>query len=110
MQNRALRRIEYCKNQANRLENNELKNKYKMEELSLRRKRSLLRIMYDQSKEEDNIDVISHDINVRSRGKIKLKNKFSRLMKLHSSPYYHDCVLWSNLPEEIQKSEREIFP
>ena len=107
LQDRALRRIEYCVNPVDRLEYGALRSKYNIEELEVRRKRSLLRIMYDQSKDENNIVVVTHDINLRSNSKVKLKNKFSLLTKLHASPYYRGCDLWSRLPEDIQN--RNIF-
>ena len=37
--------------------------------------------------------------------KIKMKNIFSGPTKLHLSPYYRGCTLWSQLPEDIQKAE-----
>ena len=105
LQDRALRRIEYCIDPAERVEYTVLREKYKIEPLDVRRKRSLLGIMFKQSKEIDNLEVISHDINLRSRGRIKLKNKFSGLSKLHASPYYRGCALWTKLPENVQKAE-----
>ena len=110
LEDRALRRIEFCHRPENRLDYNELRMAYKIESLCVRRKRSLLRIMYDKSKNDENVEVILHDINLRSRGKVKMKTQFSGLTKLHSSPYYRGCQLWGNLPKEIQKAEnRNVF-
>ena len=105
LQNCALRRIEYCNNPADRLEYGDLRTKYNIEKLDVRRKRSLLRIMYNHSTKDENVDIITHNINLRSRNKVKLKNKFSSLTKLHVSPYYRGCVLWDQLPENIQTAE-----
>ena len=58
----------------------------------------------DTTQDLNNIEVISHDINLRNRGKMKMKTKFSGLTKKHSSPYYSGCYLWCQLPEIIQKA------
>ena len=108
-ENRALRRIEYCMKPEHRLDYAELRQKYKIEHLCVRRKRSLLRIMYDKSKDVKNIEVVSHDKNLRSRGKIKIRTKFSGLTKLHVSPYYRGSYLWSQLSADIQQSENRII-
>ena len=57
--------IEYCIRSENRLKYNELRQRYKIEDLNVRGKYGFLRIMYDLSKELDNLQVISHDINLR---------------------------------------------
>ena len=54
---------QYCINPVERLEYDELRTKYKIESLEVRRKGSLLQIMYNQSKDSDNLEIISHDIN-----------------------------------------------
>ena len=110
LEKRALRRIEYCLTSENRLSYDELRIKYRIERLNVRRKRSLLRIMYDKSKDLKNIEDMSHGINLRSRKKVKLKTAFSGLTKIHVSPYYRGCCLWNQLPVDIQKAEnRYVF-
>ena len=63
--------------------------------------------MYNSSKDKKSMDIISHDINYGSRGKMKMKTKLSVLTKLHTSSYYRGCMLWNQdqLPEDVQKSE-----
>ena len=39
-----------------------LEKKYKIEGLDVRSKRSLLRIMYDKSRDNENIELLNHDI------------------------------------------------
>ena len=73
LENRALRRIEYVERPELRSEYDVLRKKYKTESLRVRRKRNLLHNMYDKSKDNDNIEVILHDLNLRSRGKVKMK-------------------------------------
>ena len=67
-----MRRIEFCGNPVNRLEYDVLRNKYEIQHLDVRRKRDLLQIMYKQSKIDNNVGIISHYINLRSRDKVKL--------------------------------------
>ena len=90
LEKRALRRIEYCLTSENRLSYDELRIKYRIERLNVRRKHSLLRIMYDKSKDLKNIEDISHGINLRSRKKVKLKTAFSGLTKIHVTRALHN--------------------
>ena len=55
--------------------------------------------------------LITHDINLKSRGNInRLKNKFSMLIKRHASLYYPGCLLLGQLPDDVQKAEsRHVF-
>ena len=63
--------------------------------------------MYDESRDDTNVAFVTHDKNLRSRGKVKMKTKFLGPTKLHSSPYYRGCALWSQLPESEQKVENK---
>ena len=84
--------------------------KYKIEKLCVRRKRSLLRLMYIASKDSNNIKEVTHNMNLRSSDKIKLKEAFSDKTKLHKSPYFRGLKLWSSLPVDVQKAESiEVF-
>ena len=39
-----------------------------------------------------------------------MKSRFSNLTKLHVSPYYRGCVIWNQLPDNVQKAESvEMF-
>ena len=105
LQDKTLRRIEYCNNLLDRLEYDELRRQYNIEQLLVRRKRSLLRIMYNQSENGQHFEVVEHNIGLQSRCTVKMKNKFSDLSNIHESPYYRGCSLWSKLPEAIKKSE-----
>ena len=103
LQERALRRIEYCKKSENRKEYSVLENEYKIENLSIRRNRNLLRYMFLQSKNE--INMVNTKRIVRSDKKLNLKTKFSNLSKLHNSPFYRGVRLWNRLSCEMQKCE-----
>ena len=88
LQHKALRRIEYCRTPEEKETYEVLERKFKIEKLEIRRKRSLLRLMYISSKDSTNIKMITHNKNLRSTKKVKMKEDFSGLTKLHQSPYY----------------------
>ena len=50
-------------------------------------------IMFDKGKSSENVEIQTHNIALRNRNKVKLKNKFSGLTKLHNS------TLWESLTE-----------
>ena len=103
LQERALRRIEYCGASENRRSYIELEEKFNIENLCIRRNRNLLYQMYDQSKIEINVASELSDRILRSTKKVKMKYTFSNLTKLHNSPYYRGVKLWNSLPVHIQK-------
>ena len=103
LQERALRRIEYCNNPENRKTYVELEKQFDVENLYLRRERNLLNHMYGQSKCDINIVSERCDRILRSRKKVKMKYEFSSLTKLHNCPYYRGVKMWNSLPEHIQK-------
>ena len=102
LQERALRKIEYCSQPENRKTYSMLEMKYGIENLYKRRKRSLLMQMYGQSKEEINLVKNTCDRILRSDNKSNMKYNFSSLTKLHNSPYYRGVKLWNNLPANVQ--------
>ena len=66
LERKAIRRIEYCVNTTNRQEIDILRAKYKIEDLRLRRKRNLVKIMYSQSSDINNLKKVTTDKNLRS--------------------------------------------
>ena len=58
--------------------------------------------MYGQSKIDINMVQESCDRILRSTKKVKMKYNFSKLTKLHNSPYYRGVKLWNSLPVDIQ--------
>ena len=103
LQERALRRIEFCCQPGNRNEYKVLERKYGIGNLHNRRKHSLLMQMYGQSKEEINLVKNNCDRILRSDNKTGMKYNFSSLTKLHNSPYYRGVKLWNTLPAHIQR-------
>ena len=100
-----IRTIEYKWN-IDRRENIEiLKDKYNVETLLTRRKRSLLKIMYKQSLDVTNIDTYRPTCNLRSRNKVRLKAPFTRITKIQKSPFYIGVNLWNALPQDLQIEE-----
>ena len=59
LQKKAVRRIEYCLNPANRQNIETLMEKYNIESIRLRRKKNLAKIMYTQSSKIDNVKLIT---------------------------------------------------
>ena len=45
---------------------------------------------------------------MRSKAKVKLKNKFTSIIKVYNSPLYRGLRLWDQLPPELQKEENKI--
>ena len=101
LQERALRRIEYCSITENRRSYIELERQFNIENLGIRR--NLLYQMYDQSKMGINVTLELSDRILRSTKKVKMKYTFSNLTKLHNSPYYRGVKLWYSLPVHIEK-------
>ena len=103
LQKKAVRRIEYCINPEIRQDTDVLREKYKIENLKLRRKRNMVKIMYAQSSKAEYIEPLSCDKNLRSAEKIKLRNNFTNKTKVLNSPLYRGIRLWNSLPPDIQK-------
>ena len=74
----------------------------------MRRKRSLLRLMYIQSKQSVNINDSKVHMSLRSSNKVKLRVDFTRLTKIQRSPYYRGLNLWNSLPESVQKEKSRL--
>ena len=96
---RALRCIEYRLDVKNRLEI--IYHRYKLEPLETRRKRNLLKIMYNESRKETNIDVYYRVL--QSTSNAKLNHKSTRLSKIQKRSYYRGLELWEKqLPPNMQ--------
>ena len=66
--------------------------------------------MYIASKDSNNFREVTHNMNLRSSDKIKLKEEFSDKTKLHKSPYFRGLKLWGSLPVDVQRAESiEVF-
>ena len=83
---RVSRLVEFCPQKEYRLDIKQLKLRYGIKDLGIRRKRRLLNLMYDQSEQDYNIEKSSNDIELHSKDNIKLRIVFTRLMKLKKAP------------------------
>ena len=108
LQNKALRRIEYCPIKENRLSYELLQRKYNIEDLKLRRKRNLLKIIHANSAELENVDSESHQIELRSKNKINIKTDFTAKTRVYNSPLFRGARLWNLLPVDLQKEQNKF--
>ena len=76
-----------------------------IEKLEIRRNRSLLNLMYTESKIPSNIEESRDYMILRRTKKAKMKSDFTKLTKIQCSPYYRGLKLWNSLPENVQKEE-----
>ena len=107
LQEKALRLAEYRSN-VKKKEMSILKSDFNIEDLEIRRKRSLLRLMYIQSKVDGNLQSKGSYMNLRSSNKVKMKSNFTKLTKIQRSPYYRGLKLWDQLPENVQKEQSKL--
>ena len=108
IQDRIIRTIEYKYIMEERDDIDKLKTRYNIEKLYIRRKRNLLKIMFGQSLNTDNIDYYRPERILRSRHKIKLKVKFTRITKIQKSPFYRGISLWNTLPQSLQFEQNKV--
>ena len=78
---------------------------YNIENLRLRRKRNLVKMMYSQSMNVQNLKVNKVTTNLRSKNKVKLKNDFTSKTRVLSSPLYRGLRLWDSLPSDLHKEK-----
>ena len=69
----------------------------------MRRKRNLIKIMYKESKDTNNINYRRPQMELRSKSKVKLKQNFTSLTKVYMSPFYRGLRLWDLLSTDLQK-------
>ena len=101
---RCMRLIKF-KKKAEREENiTTLMRAYNIQNIRQRRKVQLLSFMYTESKMPYNLNHERPDRVLRSRNKVKFKEKFTRKTTVQNSPLYRGYVLWNKLTENIQKS------
>ena len=109
LQKKAIRRIEYCINVENRKDKNVLQDKYKIEDLALRRKRNLVKIIHAFSANTENLKTVPAVRELRSKAKVKMKNDFTSKTNVFNSPLYRGIRLWDSLPPNLQKEENKYM-
>ena len=87
-----------------------LQDEYNIEDLRLRRKRNLVKIIHTQKgKLELEAKDPSHR-KTRSSSKVKLNNRFTSITKVYNSPLYRGARLSDILPENMQKEQdKHVF-
>ena len=108
LQNKVLRRIEYCMIKENRLDYAALQKKYNIEDLRLRRDRNLIKIMHAKSPVLKSNDPENHCIELRSNKKVKIKMDYTAKTRVYNSPLFRGARLWNLLPTDLQK-EKDKF-
>ena len=108
LQRKAVRRIEYCTAKENRLDYMALQDKYNIEDLRLRRKRNLVKIIHSQRKTLKVMDPNDYTKKLRSVNKVKITNDFTSINRVFNSPLYRGARLWNTLPADLQ-SEKDKF-
>ena len=103
LQNKAIRRIEYCFDLKKRKDIGVLQDEYNIETLSIRRKRNLLKIIYKESKNMTNRNLRRPHMELRSTAKVKMKQNFTSITKVYMSPFYRGLRLWDELSTDLQK-------
>ena len=106
LKKKALRRIEYNMNPQDRKDYQILQDEYKIEDLRLRRKRNLVKIIHTR-REKLKLPEIDSLRKTRSSTKVKINNKFKNITKVYNSPLYRGARLWEMLPDDIQKEENK---
>ena len=108
LQEKAIRRIEYCVDRKRRKKVDVLQEEFNIEPLLLRRQRNLVKIIYKTSKNDVNVEHERPKMDLRSKPKVKLKSKFTGITKVHNSPLYRGMRLWDKLPAKLQNEENKI--
>ena len=80
---------------------------YKIEDLALRRKRNLVKIIHALSANSENLKTVSTVRELRSKTKVKMKNDFTSKTKVFNSPLYRGIRLMDSLPPDLQKEENK---
>ena len=101
LQKKALRRIEYCVNSELKLGYPALQDKYNIEDLQLRRKRNLVKIIHGQKDTLKTEKINDYVVKLRSKEKVKITNSFTSINRVFNR-------LWNMLPTDLQK-EKDKF-
>ena len=108
IQKKAICRIEYCVEPESRSDLKLLQVKYGIEDLKLRRKRNMAKIIKKGGKKSsiaENKCTNKTNITLRSANKVKLKNYFTSKTNVYNSPFYRGQRLWDALPVDLQKQD-----
>ena len=65
-------------------------------------------IIHKTSKKAANVDFMRPKMDLRSKPKVKIKSKFTKITKVYNSPLYRGLRLLDKLPVDLQKEENNI--
>ena len=100
---RAIRTIEYELVPDEKKELSVLYVRYNITSLYQRRVEHMLVFMYKLGKQNINkLQIQRPKIELRSKNKVKFKNKFTNITKVQNSPLYRGIFLWDQLPMDLQ--------
>ena len=102
---RAIRKIEFCQTQDQKMDFSKILKSFGLTTLYQRRAEHLLIFIFKYKGEIIEIDPQKPKIELRSKNKVKLKTKFTSKVKVQNSPLYRGVSLWNQLPEDIQQLE-----
>ena len=101
---RCMRLIEYKSKKDREKDITTLMRTYRIQSIRKRRKVQLLSFMYHESRTMSNLNTDRPERILRSRNKVKFKEKFTRKTAVLNSPLYRGFALWNMLHEEVQTS------
>ena len=100
---RAIRTIEYEIVPERKRPVTEFYTRYNLTSLYQRRVGHLLFYMFKVGKQNiENLEMQRPKIELRSKNKVKFKNKFTNITKVQNSPFYRGVFLWDQLPIDLQ--------
>ena len=100
---RAIRTIEYERVPERKTLLVDLYTRYNLTSLYQRRTEHLLFFMYKIANQTpENLEIQRPKIELRSKNKVKFKNKFTKITKVLNSPLYRGVFLWDQLPADLQ--------
>ena len=104
LQNKAVKIIEKLDGYVSTADMKSLHDKLNLKMLTDRRKMFMLKMIYKQSKDPENVNTYRPGIVLRTGPKVKMKLAFTDKDRVYKSPYYLCNQLWNKLDSKIQLS------
>ena len=110
LQKKALMRIEYSIDPQNRKSYQILQDEYTIQDLCIRRKRNLVKIIHAPTGKLELPAREPSQRKSRSSSKVKINNKFTSITKVYNRLLYRGERLWDILLENMQKEQdKHVF-
>ena len=104
LQNKAVKIIEKLDGYVSTADMKSLHDKLNLKMLTDRRKMFMLKMIYKQSKDPENVNTYRPETVLRTGPKVKMKLAFIDKDRVYKSPYYLCNQLWNKLDSKIQLS------